>query len=474
MFDWKPLPMATQLGKGASEFSQAMELRNLYVQRNPPGSKRPFLIGDTPSLVSPFANTGVLAMASAGTLFFVDATHAYHRDSTIHDIGAIGSSVSGRKVHLVPVGLRSAVLFSEGLGQWLIDTVSIAAITHPDGGGAYFIDAAPLDRRVIYVEGNGSDRWFWSDLDDPDAIDALSFSTADAVPDYLLGVEVCNREIQLFGKRHTEFWYDAGGFPQPYARSPGGVVDIGCFDAATIATLGRTHFLAHDLTVRRFNGYEPERISNEWVERLIKQSAPGMSYVSSGHVHFYAGHSFYGLSIADSVGGNHLNLFFDIDEGAWHRRDGHASDAVKIYTGMVDHATSFSEAPSQPQSTYVIAHGGRIHALSESAYRDDSVAVDKSRIMTCPEQDADGRRVFEAAAEIVMERTTGIAGTAEYEFSDDGGASFQSMGEVSTDAEQKRWVLCGSFAERRIRRLTIEANHRVSIDGFRGLMEVGQ
>lgn len=479
MFDWKPLPMATQLGKGASEFSQAMELRNLYVQRNPPGSKRPFLIANTPGLASPLiASAG--AMVSNGVLFYTVSGDAYYYDTAAHHVDDFGTSIAGAPLIMAGAALRQAVLVAQTLGQWLITTGAVTHIDHPEGiagDGYYFIDAAYLDRRMLFADGNGSNRLYWSDLDDPTTVGALSFLTVDALGDQLVGVEVCNREIGAYGRIHTEFWYDAGGFPQPYARSPGGVVDIGCFAARSLATQEKTYFLANDLTVRRFTGYEPERISNEWVERLIKAAVGSSSSSIFGHVHFHAGKHFYGLSIGNSLSADATcNLFFDIEEGAWHRRDSHRDlfgSAADTITNIVNHATIFAAAAPISQQALVLTNG-KIYPYDETAYRDNGNANEKTLVMTCPEQDADGRRVFEAAAEIVMERTTGVAGTAEYEFSDDGGESFYSMGEVSTNSEQKRWVLCGSFAERRIRRLTIEANHRVSIDGFRGLMEVGQ
>jgi hypothetical protein len=476
-YAWQPLPLATSLGKSASGFAASMELRNLYAKRKPQGERRPFELVHTPGLVTPMEAAGVVsAMAYNGALFWVQGNKAYIYDdgdeTEIDDLDLSNLPARMCAAGITPEeNVPQVLVAASQQGTFLVDSTTVTEITHPEEAG-FFCDVGYLNGRSIFVDPVFN-RVYVSAIDDPTTIGALSFTVPDAVSDLVAGVAVCKQEVALIGQRHTEFWYDAGAFPFPLARSPSGVIPVGTYSTRTIVADDAIYMLDHNLIVRRFAGYQPERISTDWVERLIKQTlasfTAGHVHIAS-HMHVFGGSAFYGLSVPGATADLDLNLFFDIAEGTWHRRDNATGEGD--ITTFIGFATGKAETTAHVPPTFAATRQG-IYRLSETAYRDDGAEADKPRVIVCPEHDADGRTVFEGACELAMERTDDVEGTVEYEFSDDGGDSYFSMGEVPTDQVNKGWHECGSYEERRLRRFTVLANHRIAIDGLRGLLEVG-
>lgn len=465
-FDWAPLPLATSLGKGAAEWSSAMELRNLMLVRKPPGEARPFGIRQTPVPASPFATDGtVRGMVSAGELFWIQGSKAYFFDGTENEIDTLpGTPIV---FEMCAAGPSQCLAAGEDGGTFLIDGASVTAITHPEMGGI-FSDVDFLNGKALYVDPTG--KLYVSAVDDPETIDPLSFTVADAVADSLVAVAVCNQEAALMGVKHTEFWYDAGGFPFPLSRSPSGVVAIGCYSPHSVAVGAQIFFLDNNLQVRRFNGYQPDRISTDWVERLIREHLEANEFAGvfmRGHVHTFEGHAHYGLSLPSDDFTTDLNLMFDLAEGVWHLR---GSGVASSYRHVITHQRLGGQAP-----TTFAALNSKVYELSSAAYRDPNFPDDdREHVITCPAHDANGRRDFEAACELAMLNTGEVEGTVKYEFSDDGGETFESLGTVPTDQDVKRWDCCGSYTDRRIRRFTVAVNAPVEIDALRGLIEVGE
>jgi hypothetical protein len=153
-------------------------------------------------------------------------------------------------------------------------TVSGAnVIAYPDVDVGSPSSVASLGGYFLFTYGNGD--IIASDLNST-AINTLSTARAESIPDGLLRVTVSGGRAFFWGASSFEVWYDAGTSPFPLARSE--VVNVGLFAPWAIAGAQdgwdlQQIFVASDGSVRRLNGYSPDRISTRAVERDIQAVA---------------------------------------------------------------------------------------------------------------------------------------------------------------------------------------------------------
>lgn len=189
----------------------------------------------------------------------------------------------------------------------------LSHITDPDLPPPTSIDC--LDGYLLALLPDG--RIFASALDDVTSWDALSFAKAEANPDGGVRVKVLRNYALFYGTRTTEWWTDNGGDPFPLGRDT--TVNIGCLAGGSVADFEQTHaFVAHDGTVRIWDGYTPKRISSHSVERLIDgETDPtritALAWTSGGH-------SFYALT------GTDWTKVYDARTGDWHDRESYGFD----------------------------------------------------------------------------------------------------------------------------------------------------
>lgn len=153
--------------------------------------------------------------------------------------------------------------------------------TTPTGTPAYIVDAdAPgACTHVAYLDGyilaiDGSNKFYWSDVNNGLSWNALSFASAAGSSDLLIAMKVLNREIYLFGQRSIEIWENDGA--TPFARVPGGFIQSGCCAPhAIIADEDSLYWLDNNRRLVRFAGKSVERLSTKFDREL-----QGLSSVS--------------------------------------------------------------------------------------------------------------------------------------------------------------------------------------------------
>lgn len=220
-----------------------------------------------------------------------------------------------------------------GLAFLATDGFNIVVVT-PDDGAIYVYNGslfgpvtdtdAPLASSVDWVDGyfifseRNTDRWFLSELADPEAYDALDFASAEWVPDFLVRVLVHKRNLLLFGKESVEGFRNVGEPTFPFTRLEDVFVNAGLIGphAACISN-DAVFFLAHDKTVRRLDGVTATRISTYAMEAIIgKWSDPGLTKATA---HVWRGHLFV---VFHNPGGC---LVFDQATQLWHERASYGS-----------------------------------------------------------------------------------------------------------------------------------------------------
>lgn len=167
-----------------------------------------------------------------------------------------------------------------------------------------------MNQRFITTTASG--RFQWSELSEGNDWDALDFATAEFDADGLNRALVRRSELLLFGPKTIEPWYAPTTGLSVFAPA-GSVVERGCLNGATVATLEeRPFFVADDETVRVLEGYSAIRVSSHGVERSIRDTSSQAEMAAFGYAK--DGHSFYVLV------GTDFTWIYDATTGFWHER----------------------------------------------------------------------------------------------------------------------------------------------------------
>jgi hypothetical protein len=150
-----------------------------------------------------------------------------------------------------------------------------------------------LNARLIFGIPDG--RFFWSDLNNADSINALSFATAEGNPDGCVRVFEHRLDLWIFGQVTTEIWRDTGSTTSTFQRAPGGLIRRGCAAPASVAALGSELYWVGDHgAVCMANGYVPIDISSEAVNAsILHTDNPSLI---TGASYYFKGLGFYEIS----------------------------------------------------------------------------------------------------------------------------------------------------------------------------------
>lgn len=168
--------------------------------------------------------------------------------------------------------------------------------TASGGTPAYIsdVDAPTTATQIAFLDGyiiaiDGSNKFYWSDVNTGTSWNSLSFASAAGSPDYISALKVFNREIYLFGQRSIEIWENDG--TTPFARVPGGFIESGCASPnAVIADENSLYWLDENRRLVRFAGKSVERLSTNFDRELQSLSsvsdAIGQKIEIDGYVFF--------------------------------------------------------------------------------------------------------------------------------------------------------------------------------------------
>jgi hypothetical protein len=164
-------------------------------------------------------------------------------------------------------------------------------------------------------------RMYASGVDDGETIEALDFATAETSADALRCVARRGRELVAVGEASIEFWSNTGETNFPFSR--GQSVEIGCLAGKTVQPIKQTLvFVSNQQDVRILNGYTPEVISNNAVNRFIRDTTDKSTLFATSWAS--AGREFYALSSPSGT------WVFDASTGFWHERKSHGQDRWRV------------------------------------------------------------------------------------------------------------------------------------------------
>lgn len=258
---------------------------------------------------------GALLVGSTVVLVFDDNCYKITKAGSVYTLSGIGSLLGTTPVTLAKnnAGTPNVVCVTEnGCFNVFIGGVPSA-----------FADAdLPVPNSVCSHDGYfcwsiGDGRFFASDLNSV-SVSASSYTTEQG----LVGRRVISfkGKVFYFGDKWTGVYRNAGTSPFPFEREV--QIERGLVGTYAIAGWepGWDHELiwaADDATVRRLNGYTPERISNPDVERDIAACLrSGNGSLLEATVHIDNGHSFWTLTYPSN-----WTWQFDQTTGSWIQRE---------------------------------------------------------------------------------------------------------------------------------------------------------
>jgi len=369
-----------------------------------------------------------------GNLYSVSGTTLYK--ITPSGVATIVGTIPGTdRVFMASNGVDCVIV---GGGVGYVANTTVTRITDAD-----FLARSPgavdfLDSFLVFVE-SGSGRFFSSDLLDASSYDPLYFSVADAAPDKLVTLKVDHRQIILFGEYTTEIWYNAGTAGFPFARLPGGVVELGCVARHGVARQDNSVFwLANDKTIRRLDGQTPLRVSQHGVEKAIKDYAvitdcEAFSYSLEGH-----------LCVVFRFPSAGATWVYDVTTGEWHERESWPGGSWDVRTIVEINGIIYV----QNSETGAI---GKMNA--DSAQEWGSFLRPE---WTYQPVYQDGERLFHSAFEVGLTPAETASTSTPYmtlEYSNDGGRTYttaptRSLGAVGQYATRVVWHRLGSARDR--------------------------
>lgn len=348
---------------------------NAYPVLDQQGKEVSALYG-TPGLTS-FANTGdgaIRGMFSAtnGRTFAVSANQVYE----ITSLGVatmIGSllTISGA-VSIDENGLQLAICDGTYTYIFTYATNVFVQVTDTD---------FPLSSSLTFIDGYfvvsvvNSGKFYISALYDGTSWGPLDFATAESSPDNLLKVINAVGQLWLMGNFSGEIWTNTGAAAFPFSRISGAKMEVGIIAPDTALEVDNSLFwVGQDKKgfgiVYRAQGFTPQRISTNTIERLI-QACPTPSTLRA-YSYQQDGHTFYVIT----GGGLLTTLVLDISTSLWHER------AYLNDSGLFEQHLGSCGTYAFGLQLVGSRVNGKIYTMSLDVYSDDGEEIALERIYT--------------------------------------------------------------------------------------------
>lgn len=318
----------------------------------------------------------------------------------------------------------------------VLATNVVTRVTVPGWRGT--IDIHELDGYTLFVAPD-TDQFYISANGDTTTINALDFSSADALPDNIVTQKVVHREWLLFGVFSTEVWVDSGDIAFPFARYNSATIDVGCVgkDAAIVAAdsvywVGQTRTGAG--IVYTLMGHTPRRVSTRAIEQSLAKADLASVKMWTYQVD---GHEF----IAINAAGMSTTLVYDAATQQWHER----AEWLDGWSPLRINSVCFANG-----AQYAGDAAGNLYAMNQTTYAYGNNPMVRERTwphMVHPTMEPISFYGLELGC------TTGYGGNVTLQVSSDGGYTFgpsliRSLGAIGRFMQRVRWNALGTSKDR--------------------------
>jgi hypothetical protein len=318
-----PVPLGPHSDPARSTNVGVGLLTNCYVEAAKQG-KAPFAIyGDMglENFVESFGNEGsIRGGALIGSALYIVAGESLYRVTSDGTATLIGDIFGERSVIFARNAATpiQAVIVADSIVYLLTIGSPDTLVVHPDNDlPAGIVSAASMSQRIVFLHNDGS--FFWSDVLDASAVDALSFDTAEARPDGGERNIVLGNEMWIIGTETTEVFGSSTDTNNPFPRVTAGILNVGTPAKHSVDLLDNSLvWVDNKSRVVRPEGFNPQRISNHAVEANIQADIDAqVADQIEGFTFTDGGHEYY------QVSGSNWTWIYDAASGLWHAGASH-------------------------------------------------------------------------------------------------------------------------------------------------------
>ena len=362
-----------------------------------------------------------------GAVFQVSGTTLYKDGSSV-------GTITGTGMVRFAASSLELVIVSDGTA-WTYDGTALAEIDDTDLPDV--VDVAFLAGRFVYGQ-SGGDRFYWSDTNDAASIDGLSFSSAEASADQIVGLLEVSGSLLIFGGKTVEFWAPTGDNDDPFQRSSASRLMRGCGSRDSIVAMDNTAFwVGEDCVVYRAES-APQRVSTHGIEAALRRTAD-LSLVRAFEAPV-EGHKFYVLKIPGEG-----SFVYDVATQQWAEWSTYEADTFRGQCGVL----VGSSALVGDDDT------GQIWTLTPGVYADDGDPITFLASAFISLDDGPERCnniVLQGARGVGLATGQGSAPLTEMRYSDDQGKTWcdwrqASLGAVGEYSRRAVWQQLGMIRE---------------------------
>lgn len=466
----QPIPFAITSDEAQSLPWSRQRLVNVFAQPANAPARTALVLRSCPGLKE-FADTGAYdirgMLTTNGACYVVAGTSMYELDANgklTKQTGSVGGAGpvfmdSNTDQVLALNGDGEAFVLSSGTVEKITDAdyQLASCITTMDGYG------------IFTVKGTG--QFFITDLNDFTSVDALDFATAEKRPDDLVGCIADHDELWLFGLNTVEVWRNTGAAAFPFERLPGGVLEVGCASALSIAKADNSVFwLGNDRRVYRAEGYTPVGRSTPSLEDKLAEYSDAAIAEAQGFTFTQQGRKFYVLCVEGAEAAHVL----DLSTNLWHDRETWRLGAPALWRASCA-VEAFGKVLVGDR------YSGKIFELDPKTYQDDGGIL--RRQVTAAPLNAQRNPIFghrlQLDAEVGVGLNTGQGSDPQImlDHTDDGrtwsSERWKTLGAIGEYRTRVIWNRLGRFFDRTYR-LTVTDPVPVSFYALSGEWTMGR
>lgn len=441
------LKPALQFSEGRSTDWSGARLINCFAEKSEGDSRSDFAILPTPGLdLWAVAGSGPIrgSITLGGFLYVVSGNELY----SVTEVGAATflGGVAGTGPVRMAVNYTQLCIAAGGIGYVL-------------SGGILYTPLAFDVSDVVYADGyivwvvRNSEQFFISALDDALTYDYADIASVEGFPDNIVGVINDHRELQFYGEKSTEIFYNSGAADFPFERQGSAFIERGCLDRDSLAKIDNTvTFVGNDRVIYSLSGYQPQRISTHAIEYILRDTAYARAFVYTQE-----GHKNYCIETSNGT------FLHDRATGAWHERKSWEQDAWRV-GGAAD---------AYGLTLLTDRNNGNIYTPNLDSFTENGeyIAMD----IYLPTIEAGRERVTCYAFEMVCAGGVGNNAAADpqamLQYSDDGGhrwsnEMWRSLGVVGEYRTRVIWRKLGQFRNRQFKLRITDSVRRLVISWF--------
>ena len=366
--------------------------------------------------------------------------------------GTLSTSVGPVKIRDNGAGKIAAIVDGVSLYIYNVASGTVKKSSDPSFLGSDTV--AEIDGYFIFQQPN-TQKFYTSPVywDGIAPMDGTYFALKDNAPDNLVAVFENGRQLWLIGETTTEPWFNAGGATFPFSRLEGGLMQIGCAAAQSVARSGpNILWLSRsergENNVIMVQGYQYTTISTPAIAYAISQ----FPVISDAVAYIYTeeGHEFYILNFPTAD----VTLAYDLTTGIWHQRASYDPVLGVFHRQRVNCLVNFAGMRIGGDYT-----NGRIYQQTRKVFVDDQYPLVALRRAPHVWDKSDRNRVRHNRIQIDFFPGSGLANgqgkfpQAMLKWSDDGGQSFgnehwATIGAIGQTKTRVIWRRLGSARDR--------------------------